>query len=253
MKYLAVRHVLQIHERVIEASGGGPAILDMDKIDSAVAQPRMTFGGQSLYPTLAEKAAALAFSLNKNHPFQDGNKRTSHAAMEMFLLRNGHEIDGTPDAQEAMFLGVAAGLIPRAAFTEWVKVHLVRRGRRRPAQLLGSHVAASTADAELPIRIVLEHAGGPLDGYAPSSDSPDPNVADWVRGMYWMHDRGALGNAYMGNSLENFEFLKEQARISGFTGGLQAHKYRIVERREEGNTVFVRYTYDGLASGHPDG
>jgi hypothetical protein len=43
MKSLAVRYILRIHERVIETSGGDPTILDLGKIDSAVAQPRMTF------------------------------------------------------------------------------------------------------------------------------------------------------------------------------------------------------------------
>jgi death-on-curing protein len=134
MRYLSVDQVLRIHARVIAASGDDPTILDRGKIESAVAQPRMTFGGQPLYPTLAEKAGALAFSLNKNHPFQDGNKRTSHAAMEMFLLRNGHEINASVDDQEAMFLGVAAGTIGREQFTEWVKAHLIKRLRRSPAE-----------------------------------------------------------------------------------------------------------------------
>jgi death on curing protein len=127
MKYLTVRHVLRIHERVIATSGGDPAVLDRDKIDSAVAQPRMTFDGAPLYRTLAEKAAALAFSLNKNHPFQDGNKRTSHAALELFLLRNGYESAASVDEQEAVFVGVAAGTIDREAFTEWVRAHVVPR------------------------------------------------------------------------------------------------------------------------------
>src|SRR3954470_23877905 len=100
MKYLKLSHVLRIHQRVIEQSGGSPAVLDLNKIDSAVAQPRMTFDGEPLYPTLAEKASALGFSLSKNHGFQDGNKRVSHAAVEMFLLRNGYEIDATTDEQE---------------------------------------------------------------------------------------------------------------------------------------------------------
>ena len=129
MKYLTVRHVLRIHQRVIERSGGDPALLDLGRLDSAVAQPRMTFDGQPLYPTLAEKSAAMAFSLSKNHPFQDGNKRTSHAAMEMFLLRNGHEIDAPVDEQESVFLAVAASAMGREAFTEWVRSRVVpRRG-----------------------------------------------------------------------------------------------------------------------------
>jgi death-on-curing protein len=45
----------------------------------------MTFGGHDLYPTLVDKASALCFSLMKNHPFLDGNKRVGHAAMETFL------------------------------------------------------------------------------------------------------------------------------------------------------------------------
>lgn len=129
MKYLTVELVLRIHERVVERTGGDPAVLDVGRLDSAVAQPRMAFGGESLYPTLADKAAALAFSLNMNHPFADGNKRTSYVAMMMFLQRNGHDLspDADVDEREAMFLGVAAGEIGREQFTEWVRTHVVRR------------------------------------------------------------------------------------------------------------------------------
>jgi death-on-curing protein len=49
----------------------------------------MSFGGTELYPTLANKAAALCFSLVMNHPFVDGNKRIGHAAMEVFLVMKG--------------------------------------------------------------------------------------------------------------------------------------------------------------------
>jgi death-on-curing protein len=127
MKYLEVRHVLRIHERVVARTGGDPTVLDLNRLDSAVAQPRMSFGGQQLYPTLADKAAALAFSLSMNHPFLDGNKRTSHAAMEMFLLRNGHELDAPVDEQEAVFLAVAAGTMDPEAFTSWVHAHVIAR------------------------------------------------------------------------------------------------------------------------------
>ena len=64
-------------------------------LESALAQPRMSFGGEELYPTLIEKASALGFMLIMNHPFLDGNKRVGHAAMETFLVLNGHEIDAT--------------------------------------------------------------------------------------------------------------------------------------------------------------
>ena len=84
----------------------------------------MTFGGQELYPTLVEKASALGFSLIQNHPFIDGNKRTGHAALEIFLVLNGHEINATEDEQFTVVLGVAASEIGRDAFLQWLQTHI---------------------------------------------------------------------------------------------------------------------------------
>ena len=78
MKYLTVQQVLRIHARSTEQFGGDASVRDLALVESAVAQPRASFGGMELYPTLADKAAALAFSLVLNHPFADGNKRASH-------------------------------------------------------------------------------------------------------------------------------------------------------------------------------
>jgi len=86
----------------------------------------MTFDGRDLYPTLVEKAAAIGFSLVRNHPFVDGNKRIGHAAMETFLLLNGLELVATVDEQEKVVLGLAEGSLKRDAFTEWVRSHIRR-------------------------------------------------------------------------------------------------------------------------------
>ncbi len=87
----------------------------------------MTFGGEDLYPTLLEKAAALGFSLIMNHPFVDGNKRIGHAALETFLLLNGMEIKAPVDEQEATILSLAAGEIDRGCFLEWLRSRSVPR------------------------------------------------------------------------------------------------------------------------------
>ena len=84
----------------------------------------MTFGGNELYPSLAEKAAALGFSLIQNHPFADGNKRTGHAAMAMFLALNGCKIDASIDEQTEIILSVAAGKLNRDDFTAWLSTHI---------------------------------------------------------------------------------------------------------------------------------
>jgi len=127
VKSIGVEQVLWIHGRVIATSGGDPTILDRGKIESAVAQPRMSFGGKALYPTLAEKAAALGFSLIKNHPFLDGNKRTGIICVMAFLSRNGYRLVAPVDEAEAVVLGVADGRVGRDAFVAWLRDHMVRK------------------------------------------------------------------------------------------------------------------------------
>ena len=125
MRYLTVGEVLEIYSRVMEQSGGGVGIHDLGALESAVAQPRMTFNGEELYPTLVEKASALGFSLIQNYPFVDGNKRSGHAAMESFLMFNGYEISASVDEQVKVILGVASGKIDRNTFTDWLREHTV--------------------------------------------------------------------------------------------------------------------------------
>jgi death on curing protein len=84
-RYLALEEVLELHRLALEQSGGLAGVRDLGALDSALAQPKMAFGGQDLYPRLGEKAAALGFSRVCNHPFVDGNKRVGHAAMETSL------------------------------------------------------------------------------------------------------------------------------------------------------------------------
>jgi death-on-curing protein len=125
MRYLTVGEVLEIYSQVMRQSGGGVGIRDLGALESAVAQPRMTFNGEELYPTIVEKASALGFSLIQNHPFVDGNKRAGHAAMESFLMYNDYEISASVDEQVEVVLGVASGKINRHAFTIWLREHIV--------------------------------------------------------------------------------------------------------------------------------
>lgn len=125
MTYLTVPQVIELHRRLIELHGGAVGIRDHGLLDSAVAQPQASFAGHELNPTLADKAAALGFSLACNHAFIDGNKRVAHAAMEVFLVLNGFEISATVDEQEATILQLAAGALGREQFTEWVRTHTV--------------------------------------------------------------------------------------------------------------------------------
>jgi death-on-curing protein len=121
MRYLTLAEVLELHRRLVDETGGPHGVRDLGMLESAVAQPLGSFGGQDFYPSVVEKAAALAYSLALNHPFTDGNKRTSHAAMEVFLVLNGHEIHASVDEQESFWLALAAGQRSRAELVAWLQ------------------------------------------------------------------------------------------------------------------------------------
>jgi death-on-curing protein len=123
MRYLTLGEVLALHRRILAESGGRPGLRDLGAIASALAQPRVSVGGQDAYPTLADKAAALGFSLIRNHGFIDGNKRIAHAAMEIFLVMNGMELRASVDEQEQFMLALAAGEVSREALAEWLRAH----------------------------------------------------------------------------------------------------------------------------------
>jgi len=127
MRHLTLNEVLDLYRQVMEQSGGAVGIRDLNALESAVAQPRMTFGGEELYPTVVEKASALGFSLVMNHPFVDGNKRIGHAAMETFLVLNGFEINASVDEQERVILQLAASKLDRDQFTKWLHAHITEK------------------------------------------------------------------------------------------------------------------------------
>ena len=127
MRYLSLQEVISLHSLLIAQSGGSTGLRDRGALESAVAQPEASFSGEELYPDLATKAAALGHSLIQNHPFVDGNKRVGHAAMEVFLLLNGQEIDASVDEQETIIIEVASGKISRIELSAWISKHIVVR------------------------------------------------------------------------------------------------------------------------------
>lgn len=124
MRYLTLGEVVELHRLVLAASGGATGIRDLGALESAVAQPRASFGGSDLHPTLIAKTGALGFALAQGHPFVDGNKRVAHAAMATFLLLNGADIAATVDEQEQLMLNLASGRLSRAELVAWLREHV---------------------------------------------------------------------------------------------------------------------------------
>jgi len=82
---LSIDDVIALHNRLISRSGGIDGVRDAHMLDQSINSPFHTFGGQNLYPSIQAMPAHLAFSLIKNHPFLDGNKRIGILVMMVFL------------------------------------------------------------------------------------------------------------------------------------------------------------------------
>lgn len=126
MRYLTVGEILELHAGILRQAGTLGHLRDVNALESAVAQPRLTFDGRDLYPTLIEKAAVLGFAIIQGHPFSDGNKRVGHAAMETFLVLNGHKMNASVAGQVEVILGVASSKVTLASFTQWLRNHTVQ-------------------------------------------------------------------------------------------------------------------------------
>ena len=124
MRFLTLGEVVALHRAILETSGGATEIRDLGVLESALAQPRASFGGSDLHASLSAKAAALGFSIVLNHAFVDGNKRVAHAAMEVFLTLNGYELVAPVEDQERLMLDLAAGAVTRDQLTGWLEKYL---------------------------------------------------------------------------------------------------------------------------------
>lgn len=88
-EYFSGADVVAFHDLIIQGSGGLYGLRDLKALESCIECPKMSFNGCDFYVSLAEKAAALLFFLAKNHPFNDGNKRTAVMSSILFLKMNG--------------------------------------------------------------------------------------------------------------------------------------------------------------------
>lgn len=92
-RFISISQVLDIHQDEINSFGGTSGVRDEGLLDSALAQPQATFGGELLHPTIHEQAASYLYHLAMNHPFIDGNKRTAFAVMDTFITLNAYSLN----------------------------------------------------------------------------------------------------------------------------------------------------------------
>ena len=123
MKTLSKNQVTALHSALIREFGGIDGIRDEGLLESALAAPFQTFGGEPVYPSLQAKAAQLGFGLIRNHPFVDGNKRIGAHTMLVFLAVNGIELRYEQQELIDIVLSVAACQIDRQGLLQWILDH----------------------------------------------------------------------------------------------------------------------------------
>lgn len=120
MKRLSGEHIKALHSLLIAETGGSDGVRDEGLLESAILSPFQTFDGVSLYKSLEMKAARLGFSLIRNHPFVDGNKRIGILAMLTFLELNGIVIDCADEELVRIGLNVADGTMDDKTLRDWI-------------------------------------------------------------------------------------------------------------------------------------
>ncbi len=108
-EFLTVEDVVEIHALQLERFGGSAGVRDQGLLESAVAQPQMTVGGEFVHADLFAMAAAYLFHLVQGHAFVDGNKRVGLLAALVFLDINGISIERDSETLYELTLAVAAG------------------------------------------------------------------------------------------------------------------------------------------------
>ena len=117
--WLAVDMIVAIHDEQLAIHGGLAGMRDAALLESALDRPRNKWAYESA--ELPELAAAYGYGIAKNHPFVDGNKRTSLLAIYTFLGINGVDFIVPEADAAAMIFALAAGEVSEESLARWIR------------------------------------------------------------------------------------------------------------------------------------
>lgn len=124
---LTPAQILYLHQLALEFGGGAQGVLDVGRIEATVARALQTIGGQPVYATPWERAAACAHALVRSHPFVDGNKRTAFLVVGLWLASEGYDFDPPLDEAVRIIESVAESRMDERALARWAERWTRRR------------------------------------------------------------------------------------------------------------------------------
>ena len=123
MVFLTLDDIIESHQNQIDTYGGSHDTRDIGLLESAIAQPEASFGGQYLHADIFEMAAAYLYHLVMNHPFVDGNKRLGLEAALIFLEINNENLNCSDEELVDLVLKTTAGQVGKREIAEFFRSH----------------------------------------------------------------------------------------------------------------------------------
>lgn len=122
-RWVSRRALLLLHSESLAEHGGIRGLRDAGLLDSALSRPVNAFAYKNKCD-LADLAAAYAYGLSHNHPFNDGNKRAAFLAAALFLELNGRTLIADPLDAIEMFFALADGKVSEVGLAAWFRRNL---------------------------------------------------------------------------------------------------------------------------------
>lgn len=128
---ISTNDAISIHEVLIAKFGGSRGLRDRGALEASLARPYATFGGEELYPSNIDKAAALMESILINHPFIDGNKRIAYVLMRLTLMQPAvgspqFDLKATQEEKYDMVIAATTGVLRYEGIKAWINKHVIQ-------------------------------------------------------------------------------------------------------------------------------
>ena len=118
-----IKSVINLHDKILAKYGGASGVRDSNLLDSALNRPFQTFGGEDLYSSFYEKAAAVIQSIIINHPFVDGNKRIGYYMARAIFLNYALDINASENDKYDFVIAIAQGKLEVEEIANWFLQH----------------------------------------------------------------------------------------------------------------------------------
>ena len=131
-----IRAFVLLNRRLIEKYGGDfqgvDNLLNRGSLEWVLDAIQHPFFGYDPYPTIAHKAALIAWAINDGHVFIDGNKRTSMFASILFLDVNGYQLIAS--SAEIVHIAISIATKNETGYTyadlvDWYKTHIQEKNQ----------------------------------------------------------------------------------------------------------------------------